>query len=80
MTSPVFADDFDAAALNLSVWSPYYLPHWSSRAASAATYSLADSCLTLSIPVEQGLWCAGDHQPDLRVSGSPVGQLLGSCR
>jgi hypothetical protein len=25
--------------------------------------------LTLSIPVAQGLWCAGDHEPPLRVSG-----------
>jgi hypothetical protein len=84
MTHRVFADDFDAQALDLSVWSPYYLPHWSSRATSAATYQLADSCLTLSIPVEQGLWCAGDHQPDLRVSGiqsgnysGPVGSAIG---
>ncbi len=28
--------------------------------------------LTLSIPPEQGLWCAGDHEPPLRVSGDPV--------
>ncbi len=70
-------DDFDAPALDLSVWSPYYLPHWSSRAASAATYQLADSCLTLSIPVEQGLWCAGDHKPDLRVSGVQSGNYSG---
>jgi hypothetical protein len=84
MTHPVFADDFDAPALDLSVWSPYYLPHWSSRSASAATYRLADSCLTLSIPAEQELWCAGDHQPDLRVSGvqsgnysGPVGSTVG---
>jgi hypothetical protein len=84
MTDPVFADDFDGSALDLSVWSPHYLPQWSSRSASAATYSLADSCLTLSIPAEQGLWCAGDHKPDLRVSGiqsgnysGPVGSTVG---
>lgn len=73
----VFEDDFDASALDLSVWSPYYLPHWSSRSASAATYQLADSCLTLSIPAEQGLWCAGDHKPDLRVSGIQSGNYTG---
>ena len=84
MTQPVFADDFDASALDLSVWSPYYLPQWSSRSASAATYGLADSCLTLSIPVEQAIWCAGSHKPDLRVSGiqsgnysGPVGSTVG---
>ncbi|NIK55234.1 glycoside hydrolase family 16 protein [Kribbella shirazensis] len=73
----VFEDDFDAPSLDLSVWSPHYLPQWSSRAASAATYQLAHSCLTLSIPVEQGLWCGGDHKPDLRVSGIQSGNYSG---
>ena len=80
----VFEDDFDASSLDRSAWSPYYLPHWSSRAATAATYELSDSCLTLSIPPEQGLWCEGDHKPDLRVSGiqsgnysGPVGSTVG---
>jgi hypothetical protein len=80
----VFEDDFDASSLDQSVWSPHYLPQWSSRAASAATYELGDSCLTLSIPVGQGLWCEGDHKPDLRVSGiqsgnysGPVGSVVG---
>jgi hypothetical protein len=80
----VFEDHFDGSALDLSVWSPYYLPHWSSRTASAATYELGDSCLTLSIPTGQGLWCAGDHKPDLRLSGiqsgnysGPVGSTIG---
>jgi hypothetical protein len=80
----VFEDHFDGSSLDLDVWSPYYLPHWSSRAASAATYTLDDSCLTLSIPRDQGLWCEGDHKPDLRVSGiqsgnysGPVGSTVG---
>ncbi|WP_433164303.1 glycoside hydrolase family 16 protein [Kribbella sp. CA-247076] len=80
----VFEDAFDGSTLDLSVWSPYYLPQWSSRQAAAATYSVGDSCLTLSIPTEQGLWCAGDHKPDLRVSGiqsgnysGPVGSTVG---
>jgi hypothetical protein len=80
----VFEDHFDGSSLDLSVWSPYYLPQWSSRTASAATYELDDSCLTLSIPPDQGLWCGGDHKPDLRVSGiqsgnysGPVGSTVG---
>jgi hypothetical protein len=73
----VFEDHFDGSTLDLSVWSPYYLPHWSSRTASAATYTLDDSCLTLSIPSDQGLWCAGDHKPDLRVSGIQSGNYSG---
>ncbi len=80
----VFEDHFDGSALDPSVWSPYYLPQWSSRTASAATYELGNSCLTLSIPTGQGLWCGGDHKPDLRLSGiqsgnysGPVGSTVG---
>ncbi len=70
-------DDFDGDALDRSVWLPHYLPAWSSRAASRASYSVHDSCLDLFIPVEQGLWCAGEHQPPLRVSGVQSGSHSG---
>ena len=63
--------------LDTEVWLPHYLPHWSSRAESAATYTVEDSELRLTIPVEQGLWCAGDHEPPLRVSGVQSGVLDG---
>ena len=77
---------FDGDSLNLDVWLPHYLPHWSSRAESAATWSLQDDGLHLIIPVEQPLWCEGVHEEPLRVSciqsgsfagpvGSTVGQL-----
>jgi len=78
-----FEDDFDGPDLDEQVWVAAYLPQWSSQADSAATWSIADSCLTLSIPPEQGLWCPGDHAP-LRVSGiqsgvfsGPVGSTVG---
>jgi hypothetical protein len=78
-----FADEFDAPALDTEVWIPHYLPQWSSRAESAATYAIADSELRLTIPPEQGLWCRGDHDP-LKVSGvqsgvfsGPVGTTIG---
>ena len=78
-----FVDDFEGDDLDLSVWVPSYLPQWSSRAASAATRAVRDSCLHLTIPVDQGLWCPGDHAP-LRVSGiqsgvfsGPVGSTIG---
>jgi hypothetical protein len=77
-------DDFDGDALDLSVWLPHYLPAWSSRAASRASYTVHDSCLDLFIPAEQGLWCADEHRPRLRVSGvqsgnhsGPVGSTIG---
>jgi hypothetical protein len=58
-----FVDDFDGPGLDTDVWVPHYLPQWSSRAESAATYALAGSELRLTIPPEQGLWCPGDHDP-----------------
>jgi hypothetical protein len=73
MTS--FRDDFDA--FDTGVWVPHYLPHWSSRAESAATYAIAGSELRLTIPPEQGLWCADTHQPPLRVSGIQSGVWSG---
>jgi hypothetical protein len=82
--SAEFLDDFDGAALDTEVWIPHYLPQWSSRAESAAAYAVSGSELRLSIPPEQGLWCAPDHQPPLRVSGiqsgvfsGPVGSPIG---
>jgi glycosyl hydrolase family 16 len=78
-----FDDGFDGAGLDLGAWLPHYLPQWSSRAGSAATYEVADSELRLTIPPGHGLWCPRDHAP-LRVSGiqsgvfsGPVGSTVG---
>jgi hypothetical protein len=71
-----FLDHFDAPGLDTEVWVPHYLPQWSSREESAATYSVTDSELRLTIPPEQGLWCAGEHDP-LRVSGIQSGVFSG---
>lgn len=73
----VFEDDFDGPGLDRDVWLPHYLPAWSSRAATAATYAVEGSCLQLSIPPAQGLWCAGEHEPPLRVSGVQSGSFSG---
>jgi len=72
-----FSDDFDGPGLDTEVWVPHYLPQWSSRAASAATYAVADSELRLTIPPEQALWCPDDHDPPLRVSGIQSGVFSG---
>jgi Glycosyl hydrolases family 16 len=79
-----FEDDFDATELDRDVWLPHYLPAWSSRAETTATYTLRDSCLNLTIPPSQGLWCGGEHRPPLRASGiqsgnfsGPVGSTIG---
>jgi hypothetical protein len=72
-----FSDDFDGPDLDTEVWVPHYLPQWSSRADSAPTYSVTGSELRLTIPPEQGLWCAGDHEPPLKVSGIQSGVFSG---
>jgi hypothetical protein len=72
-----FTDDFDGSGLDTEVWVPHYLPQWSSRAESAATYEIAGSELRLTIPPEQGVWCVGDHEPTLRVSGIQSGVFSG---
>jgi glycosyl hydrolase family 16 len=72
-----FRDDFDGDELDRAVWIPHYLPQWSSRAASAATYEVAGSELRLSIPPDQGLWCPDEHEEPLRVSGIQSGVFSG---
>jgi hypothetical protein len=72
-----FRDDFDGQDLDRSVWIPHYLPQWSSRAESAATYEVSGSQLWLSIPPEQGLWCPDEHEEPLRVSGIQSGVFSG---
>jgi hypothetical protein len=76
MAAAAFLDDFDGTDLDTEVWVPHYLPQWSSRAESAATYVVAGSELRLTIPPQQGLWCPGDHDP-LRVSGIQSGVFSG---
>jgi Glycosyl hydrolases family 16 len=84
LPSIAFFDDFDGSGLDLEVWVPHYLPQWSSRTLSAATYDVSGSALRLTIPPDQGVWCEGDHEPPLRVSGvqsgvfsGPVGSTVG---
>jgi hypothetical protein len=78
------SEHFAGDALDPDRWFPYYLPQWSSRAASAATYTVGGGELRLSIPNEQPLWCAGVHDGPLRVSciqsgsfSGPVGSTIG---
>jgi hypothetical protein len=77
LPSIAFFDDFDGSGLDLEVWLPHYLPQWSSRAESAAAYDVAGSELRLTIPPGQRIWCEGDHEPPLRVSGVQSGVFSG---
>jgi glycosyl hydrolase family 16 len=75
----VFLDDFEGVELDFDVWLPHYLPQWSSRRESAATFAVERSRLRLTIPTGQGLWCAADHEPPLRVSGVQSGVFSGAA-
>ena len=83
----VFEDHFDGPDLDTTVWVPHYLPAWSSRAETAASYEVRDSQLRLRVPVDHPVWCDGDHTPPIRVSGiqsaswsGPVGSTQGQQR
>src|SRR3569623_2112528 len=75
---PIFRDDFDADALDPTVWDPHYLPQWGTRAGTAAHYDLHDHVLRLSIPRDHPLWCPDQHETPLRVSGIASGAHSGS--
>ena len=80
----ILEESFAGDDLDRGVWLPHHLPHWSSRAASSATYAVRDRELHLTIPPDQGLWCEDLHPDPLRVSciqsaswSGPIGSSRG---
>ena len=69
-------DRFDRPFLDERVWIPYYLPHWSSRRASAARYALSDGTLRLLIERDQPPW-SPEFCGQLRVSSLQTGLFAG---
>lgn len=80
-----FEDRFDGDQLDTTKWVPYYLPHWSSRAATATRYDIGGGTLRLRIDEGQPPWCP-EYDGEIRASvlqtgafagpvGSSVGQL-----
>jgi Glycosyl hydrolases family 16 len=81
-----FEERFDGDTLDPGRWLPHYLPHWSSRARSAARYAVGDGVLRLRIEADQEPWCP-ELDGDLRVSSlqtglyaGPVGSTVGQHR
>ena len=72
-----FEERFTGPELDRATWFPHYLPAWSSRADTAASFHVHNNELTLEIPVDHPVWCAGDHDPPLRVSGLQSGSWSG---
>lgn len=58
-------------------WTLAYLPAWSSRDAAAAAATTAPDGLHLTIPPAHPVWCAGSHEPPLRVSAAQSGSWSG---
>jgi hypothetical protein len=71
-----FSDEFDAPALNRDNWLPYYLPQWSSRARTAARYSISAGALRLHIEPGQEPW-SPRYDGGIRVSALQTGCFSG---
>lgn len=76
MRTDVLEERFGRSALDQEVWLPHYLPAWSSRDQTRASYRVGDG-LRLDVPATHPLWCPGDHVPPLRVSGIQTGSWSG---
>ncbi|WP_068089320.1 hypothetical protein [Polycladidibacter stylochi] len=51
----IFQDNFQGQQLNHSNWLPHYLPHWSTQAASKASYSIKNEKLRFFSPKTSSL-------------------------
>lgn len=74
--TPNHEERFDQGALDETRWWPYYTPHWSSRAASAARFDLHTGGLTLYIDADTPPWSA-EYDGEVRVSHLQTGQFSG---
>ena len=72
-------DHFEGDRLDERLWIPYYLPHWSSREASAPRYALRDGALRLMIEADQQPWCP-EFDGWLRVSSLQTALFTGQHR
>jgi hypothetical protein len=68
VTAPETIDERFDDGLDPAVWTPAYLPAWSSRAAAAASWAVREDGLHLTLPPDHPRWCADLHEPPLRVS------------
>jgi hypothetical protein len=69
-------DCFAKGVLDERLWIPYYLPQWSSRAASRARYEVGGGMLRLLIESDQEPW-SPEFTGSLRVSSLQTGVFAG---
>ena len=74
---------FDGDELDPRLWTPFYVSHWSSRAATTARYAISDAQLRLRIEADQKPW-SPEFDGDIVVSclqtgafAGPVGSSIG---
>ncbi len=72
-----FFDEFIDTKLDETRWVKHHLPQWSSKAQSAAHYSLVDSHLALKINAQQEPWCP-EYDGDIRCSSIQTGVFSGA--
>jgi Glycosyl hydrolases family 16 len=72
-----FEDTFEEGSLDLDKWIPHYLPHWSTRARSAARYEVGGGRLRLLIEEDQEPWCP-ELDGEVRVSSLQTGLFAGT--
>lgn len=72
----VASEEFDADRLDPRRWWPYYLPHWSSRAVTAARYDVGGGRLRLRLDADTRPW-APEWDGDVRVSHVQTAQVSG---
>jgi hypothetical protein len=69
-------DSFFGPDLDLGMWFPHYLPHWSSLAQTRARYAVGNG-LRLVVTDDQPGWCADLHPEPMRVSAIQSGSRPG---
>ncbi|GAA4381459.1 glycoside hydrolase family 16 protein [Agromyces bauzanensis] len=67
---------FDGDELARTRWLPHYLPHWSSRAATAARHEVSAGTLKLRIDADTPPW-SPEFDGDVRVSHLQTGEFSG---
>jgi hypothetical protein len=82
----VFNETFVGSEIDQSRWVPWYLPHWSSRAAGTPRTGRCGNRLVLQIDHDQQPWCP-EFDGQVRASviqtglfAGPVGSQLGQLR
>ncbi|MGL4256568.1 MAG: GNAT family N-acetyltransferase, partial [Microbacterium sp.] len=70
---PAVEERFDGEDLDRARWWPYYTPHWASRDAAAARWTVGPGGLRLRIDDDTAPW-APELDGDLRVSHVQTGQ------